>query len=454
MSIDFRLREFFYPVGILRLRHILEQTQWMDSREQEAYRNRLLSQVITHAYENVPYYRRVFDAAGISHRLIRSIQDLDHVPLLTRRLLQNRFDDLIAHNARRFQPVMYRTSGSSGSPVQFYLDRKSNILEFCYYWRHWSWAGYRLGDRVADLGAHYFLSQPRQYDQAFHIQRHTRRLMINSSLISRENITGIAAIFRRFRPLYLKGLASGLYFFALCLQESGISDLQIRAVFSSGELLLPCYRSLIETVFHCKVMDSYGTMERTVAISQCPEGGYHLNTDYGVMELINIEQNTGESYFTGNVVGTSLYNYAMPLIRYEIGDTVEMFTEPQSCVCGRKLPLIRGIRGRNEDKIMTPDGRYITSIFIIPEWIDGLRFVQFVQEKSNTLEVRVIPGEQWNDLSHEKLMMYLRRMTGKEMSICIRCITDKDVIRDRSGKCRVVISRLDHVSGPVLKTTQ
>ncbi len=442
MSIEFRFRDFFHPVGILRLRRILERTQWMAPDDLEAYQSRLLRQLIHHAYDRVPYYRQVLDKSGVSPGAIRSRTDLKRLPQLSRQTIRDRFDDLTAKDADKHYAVMTRTSGTSGTPIRFYLDRQANILEFCYYWRHWSWAGYRLGDRTADLGAHYFLSRAPLHDRPFHIQRHTRRLMLNSSHINRENIRQVADAFRRFRPRFLKGLASALYFLALCLKDSGINDLHLKGVFSTGEMLLNSYRSVIESLFHCKVMDSYGHMERTVAICQCPEGGYHVNSDYGVMEFNPNSAETDTENLTGEIIGTSLYNVAMPLIRYPIGDLVEIYPTPRSCPCGRTLPLIRKIHGRKEDVIVTPDGRHITSIFIIPQWFEGIRFIQFIQEKLDILKVQIVPDTQWDDSGSERLKAVLRRMTGNEMEIHIETIPMDAVIRDTSGKCRIVISEL------------
>ena len=98
-----------------------------------------------------------------------------------------------------------------------------------------------------------------------------------------------AALLRRYRPRFLKGIASALYFFAVFFKQQGIADVTVRGIFSTGEMLLPAQRRLIEEVFGGKVHDSYGHMERTVAIRSAPRGGLHINPEYGILELVDRE---------------------------------------------------------------------------------------------------------------------------------------------------------------------
>ncbi|MCP4634714.1 MAG: hypothetical protein GY855_17430, partial [candidate division Zixibacteria bacterium] len=229
------------------------------------------------------------------------------------------------------------------------------------------------------------------------------------------------------------------------LKEAGITDISFNAIFSVNDALTPKFRSLAESVFNCKLLDSYGHMEGAVAISQCLQGGYHVNSDYGLLEFQNSQpsgtDNTStEKTYKGQAVGTSLYNLAMPFIRYEVGDDIEYFTKPVSCSCGRSLPLVKAIHGRSEDTIITPDGKFITSLFIVPEFTEGARFVQFIQESRTSLKVNVVPDESWNDLQEETMSYYIEKLIGKNMSFHISRITKDDIIVDSSGKIRTVIS--------------
>ncbi|MBN2845554.1 MAG: phenylacetate--CoA ligase family protein [Deltaproteobacteria bacterium] len=444
MAIDFRIRDFFYPYDIYKLRQTFEQTQWLPPEELQAYQEKRLTLTINHAYKHVPYYRRLFEKTGLRPQDIQKADDLKKLPLLSKDTIRKEGQKLVADNAKRYHPVSFKTSGTTGTPVEFCLDKSARILEFVYYWRHWSWAGYRLGDRFAELGSFYFLNRERLNDAVSSWQPHLRRLMLNSGQIAVFRARELAAAIRKYRPKYLKGAASTVYFLALCLKEAGINDISFKAIFSVNEVLTPQYRSMAEAVFNCPVLDSYGHMEGTVAISQCLEGGYHVNSDYGIMEFNNIKTSSDGDTLLGQAVGTSLYNLAMPLIRYDVGDDIELFAEPRTCRCGRILPLVKLVHGRSEDTIITPEGRFITSMFIVPEFTEGVRFVQFVQESKTDLYINVVPEKEWDDRQEEELAYYVTKLVGTGMKIHIHKVTQHDIVTDASGKIRSVISCVKH----------
>jgi len=442
MAIDFRIRDFLYPAGLCRLRRTFERTQWLADGELRAYQEQRLALVVGHAYARIPYYRRLFQKLGLSPSDIGGINDLKKLPTLSKDGVREAGADLVAEDARRYHPVLYRTSGTSGMPVRIHLDRSANILEFVYYWRHWNWAGYRLGDRFAELGSLFFLNREHLSEAAFSWQPHLRRLMLNSGRLAVRYVDEMAGAIRKCRPRFLKGTASSVYFLALCMKEAGITDISFKAVFSTGEGLTPQYRQLLRTVFDCPVLDSYGHMERTVAISQCMHGGYHVNSDYGLLEFDDLRPLNGEKMVLGRAIGTSLYNMAMPLIRYEVGDDIEIFAETRNCPCGRTLPLVKAVHGRGEDTIVTPDGLYVTSMFIVPELTDGARLVQFIQESESRLHVNIVPGPEWEDPKKQKLAHYVRKLVGATMDLSFDCVTMDDIVTDPSGKIRTVISRI------------
>lgn len=439
MSIDFRIRDFCYPTRIWRLHRQFEQNQWLDRESLRAYQERRLATILKQAVTQVPYYRdRFSDLPGnIDDRL--PLEVLDRLPLLEKRDLSNRFSELEAANSSVYDPRLYTTSGTLGEPIRFYLDRDANSLEFVYYWRHWSWGGFRLGDRFAELGSHFFLARPQLGDRVSYWQPHLRRLLLNDSHLSSGEVRLMADGIRRFRPRFLKGTASSLYFLAMTLQEAGIDDLKFEAVFSTGETLVPLYRRTIEETLHCRVLDSYGHMERTVAVSQCREGGYHVNSDYGILQLVETRPGREEGTIIGKVVGTGLHNLAMPLIRYVVGDEVETALEKEVCPCGRTLPLIRRVLGRTQDVVITPDGRYVTTLFLIPELVDGIRFIQFRQEIPAQLDILVVPNGKWDEQARLRVLNYVDRLVGPSIELRLEMAEDVDRLRDASGKLRVVV---------------
>ncbi len=435
MAIDFRIRDHLHPWAIPRLRRTLERTQWLSPDELDAYRQRRLSRVLRQAWK-VPYYRRLFARHGLVPGDLETVRDLERLPLLTREDLGCGGPSLLAENAWRTSPRWHTTSGTSGAPVRFASDRGSRVLEFCYYWRHWSWAGYRLGDRFAELGSLHFLHRRRQ--EPVDWQPLLGRLMLDSTRLSPGRAVEMAAAIARYRPRFLKGTASALYYFAVSLEDAGAEVRPCAALFSTGEVLAPHYRALLERVFQCPVLDSYGHMERTVAIAQCLDGGYHVQADYGVLELPSIRR-AADGTRLGRVVGTSLYNLAMPLLRYDVGDDVELLPSPRRCSCGRTLPLVKAVHGRSEDTIVTPDGRFLTALFLLPGLAENVRGAQVQQQSATELTLLVVPGPGFSAADRDRLAAIGARLAGSGMRFRVVRARDEDLVSTPSGKRRVVI---------------
>ena len=439
MAFDFRIRDFFYPTELYRMGRSLAQSQWWSSDALETYQMARLRHILHHASRQVPYYRDMFRRHGWRADDFTSLQDLSKIPVLDKFIIREKVDRFRADNYASLSPREYRTSGTTGAAMRFYLDKHARALEFAYYRRHWGWAGFRLGTRFAELGSVFFLNRPRRNTRIFSWQPVLRRLMINSARISYETAPAIAAALRSYRPRFLKGSASTLYALSTCLHHQGIDDLHIRAVFSANEMLTPHFRHRIESTFHCRVLDSYGQMEGVVAISQCPEGSYHVNADYGIME-VDSSSGIGENIPGGRIIGTGLYNMAMPFIRYDTGDTVELFADAPSCPCGRTLPLVKAIHGRSQDIIVTPDGRHVSSLYVLPEFIRGADNIQFIQERQDTLSVLVVTGPGWRDRDDMDLRAHLRRILGDQMKVDIRQVSPEELVMTETGKFRPVIS--------------
>jgi phenylacetate-CoA ligase len=191
-------------------------------------------------------------------------------------------------------------------------------------------------------------------------------------------------------------------------------------------------------------------MERTVAISECPSGGLHVNPEYGVLEMLvrpRVGTPTGEEpVTTADVVGTSLHNLSMPLLRYEVGDVVEVDEDPETCPCGRAMPRVRRINGRQEDAIIAPDGRVITTLFIAFDKVPGIAHWQVIQDESDRLNVFVVRTPAYTPSSEASLLHLIRRFVGPDMRVCLNYLSLEALRRDMPGKFRTIVSRIQQPS--------
>ena len=446
MPIHFRIRDFAYPFSILKLKRIFDRNQWLSEEALYHYQEQRLKQIITHAYENVPYYQDLFKKNNIAPSDIKTIEDLKNIPYLTKDILRDNFDSLIARNAEKFKPNLVATSGATVGRVFFYVDKPSNVLEFVHYWRAWGWAGYRLGDTFAILTPQFFVFIKKNSKAMYHFDPLTRKLTLNSLFISPTYVKEIIQLFRKYKPKFLKGIPSYLYILALVFNEETNHKISFKAIFSQGENLFLHQRELIEKVFSCKVYDSYGHMERTVAISQCPLGTYHIHLDYGILEfeepqLPLVNEDDGDT-FIKEIVGTSLYNYSMPLIRYKTGDYVELNRSLQKCFCEKGFSIVSSIVGREIDVIITRDRRAVTGLFGVFDHTPGILMGQIIQEDIDHLLVKVVPVSQ--NVSHidRILINNIRAFIGPAMSIKIEHTTIDGIRKDKFKKFKAVVSKI------------
>ncbi len=429
MAVEFKIQDFFYPREILGLKLCLDKSQWFTKEDLERFQIQRLKIILNHAYNNVPYYRKLFDGLKLKVQGIKSIQDLTKIPPLSKKILKENFASLTAQNANQFSPRLCRTSGTSGEAAEFYHDRLSNSLEFCYYWRYWSWAGYRLGNPFAEFTLNHFLYK--KTNDVMDYSPLTRRLMLNPAQLSYEKIDLFIAALKKYQPQFLKGSPSSIYIFSHLLAHKDILPVKFKAIFTTGEILLTHQRKKIEDTFNCKILDSYGQMERVAAICQCPMGQYHINSDYGLLELTD-----------GHALGTSLYSFAMPLIRYELGDTFKISDDKAICSCGRGLPLCDALIGRTQDIITTPDGRFLSNIFILFDVLEGVLWSQLIQEENNRFKVKLVKDKNFSNDSFKIFMRQLHDLLGKECIIEIEYLPENNLPSLLSQKYKPVISNI------------
>jgi len=178
MGIDFRMKDFAYPFSILKLKTEFDENQWLSEEALCQYQSARLRQIMTHAYNNVPYYQTLFKKNDILPGDIQTVKDLQIIPFLTKDSLRLNFGSLVAHGVKKYKPKLLSTNGTTGGKVNFYVDKPSNVLEFVYYWRFWNWAGYRLGDTFAELEAESFLFLKKRRSALHYFNYLTKRLAL------------------------------------------------------------------------------------------------------------------------------------------------------------------------------------------------------------------------------------------------------------------------------------
>ncbi|MCK9277414.1 MAG: phenylacetate--CoA ligase family protein [Methanoculleus sp.] len=421
---------------------LLRQSRWWSREELAAYQARALSCLLDHAYENVPYYHRVFEERGLVPGDIQTPGDLALLPFLTKEIVQANLADLKARNYPEAAFEYVRTSGSTGTPMGFYYERGvSRAKEWAFMKTQWDRVGYCFGDRCVILRGHVVdtASSGTYWRRALF----GRWLIMSSHQMTEETLPAYIDRIRKFRPRFIHAYPSTAVILARYMREHGIEPFPtVKAVLCGSENLYPWQRSLLAEAFGCRVFSWYGNSEQTVLAGECEESThYHIFPEYSIVELIGRDGLPVEGPGAmGEVVATNLTNFVCPLIRYRTMD-VAVATEKQ-CPCGRQYPLLEKVEGRLQEFIVTRSGHLIsvTPINYESGAFENIRQFQMYQEEMGELIMKVVRKPTYTEEDTQQLTRELRWQLGDEVNVHVRFVDE--IPRTRGGKFRYLIQKL------------
>ncbi len=405
----------------------LETSQW-NSREQfEELQGRKLRALIRHSYENVPYYRRVFDQLRLKPVDITTPSDLKKLPLLDKATLRNNPHDFVARNISHVRVFPGWTTGTTGTPLNALRSRESIVVENAMLWRQRRLAGLSFRCRkVAVWGTiweNIIVPAHQRVPPFWQINGADNQLLLSYYHMSGVTLSAYIRRLEAFAPEFIEGFPSTLLVLARYLKMVK-KVIPLTAIFTSSEMLYDVHRRELEESFAARVFDLYGQAERVVAATECEHhAGLHINPEYGIFEILNAGEDVPPGMM-GEVVGTGLNNYVMPLIRYRTGDLATMAGKP--CPCGRQMPLLAGIQGRKGDVIRTPDGRIVPGNGLMGAFhgIANIKRSQVVQERLDYVVINLLREDPARQVDTASLRANLSDCLGKDMEIEFRLLEE------------------------------
>jgi phenylacetate-CoA ligase len=424
--------------GATSYRRTLERTQY-DSPETIRHRQFVaLKAILDHAWQTVPYYRDAWQSYGIHPDDVRSLDDLRHIPILTKTDLREQAERLRS-DAYRTQTVFEKTtSGSTGVPLRVFVDEPAMRWKQACTLRSDLWSGYRYGGRIAKVWGNpeyrHFGLKGRLRN--FFVDRAT---YLDTRGIDDARLDAFVETLRRKPPSLLFGHAHSLYLLACHLKRRGIGSIRPDGIISAAMMLHDWQRETIEEVFRTPVTNRYGCEEVSLIASECEvHRGLHLNADSVYAEVVR-DDRFPQTDGGGPLVVTDLCNRAMPLIRYQLGDVV--VPTDRRCPCGRGLPLIEKVVGREADYVLAPDGKLVSGISLTENFalhIPGTAQVQIVQTERTRLTLRIVPDAEFDGHSRDKISALMAETFGTAMRHDVELV-DR-IPQEASGKYRFCIS--------------
>jgi phenylacetate-CoA ligase len=418
----------------------LTKTQWLSNEELSSLQKKKLQSLLEYAYRHVPYYRDLFDKIRFHpSELTGDPASFLKIPTLSKDLVRKNFERLkTTEKGLRRTLMLIKTGGSSGEPLAFLEDANCRNHLVSHFFRYLQWAGWRLGDPRAYIWGRLLAGADARNPIAARVRYWlTNRFSLNAYLLNRESMTGFAARLSQAPGAVLIGYASCLFRFAQFLRESMAQAVNVKAVFSTSEVLYPAQRELIEAVFGCKVFNLYSTEEFGAFACECEfHAGMHLSPESVYLEVLRDGRpvRDGEE---GEFVITNLNSHGFPLIRYEIQDWGRKMT--RQCACGRGLPLIEIVHGRVADLFKTRDGKIAWGGFAGRMFaVEGVRQYQVIQKTDDLLVARIVADGPIDPKKLEDIQKAARIALGDNVIVKFEFVDN--IPRQSSGKHRYFVS--------------
>jgi phenylacetate-CoA ligase len=414
----------------------LERESW-SAQQWKSWREERLAGLLHRAATQVPYYRAVWRKRRQSgdHR---SWERLEHWPLLDKDAVRTDPRAFLADDASPRAMFCEQTSGTSGKPLTLWWSRKT-VREWyaLFEARCRQWNAVSRKDRWGILGGQLVVPPTSRRPPFWVWNSALRQLYVSTYHLSADFIPYILDALCRYRVDYLFGYSSSLYALALGALRSGRRDWKVRVAITNAEPLYDYQRVAINEAFGCPVRESYGMAEIVAAASECSQGCLHLWPEVGIEEALHDGMATSDEE-PAELVCTGLLNQDMPLIRYRVGDRVSFAKRPVGCGCGRRLPILGRVDGRNSDNLVTKDGR---RIFWLNPILYGLPVIeaQIVQESLGSVRVLYVPNPQHEGDAGRQIRRRLRERMG-EVEVTLEKVSA--IPRSASGKFRLVVCRL------------
>lgn len=415
-------------------RHLKEllKSQYESPKELRSLQLARLNTLLEHARRTVPFY------SDLPKLPLQSIDELSRLPLLEKNDLRKNADQLWS-SKKGYMVRQKTTGGSTGAAVTIRKDCKGMAQELAGTWRGYQWAGIDIGDKQARFWG--VPQEKKDYWRSKLIDLVTNRIRLSAFSFSDEDLAHYVKRLQAFKPVYFYGYVSMIKQLAEFLEkQEQTAILAPKSIVTTSEILSKPDRDQISEVFGCKVYDEYGCGEIGTIAHECEHGSMHITAENLIVEIVD---DTGKPITSGNpgeIVVTDLINFSMPLIRYRIKDYATITSEP--CACGRGLPVLSNIYGREYDILLNSKGEKFHGEFFL-YMIEELKkkctkidAFQIVQNTDLGLKIRI--GASYEE--YKKASCYLdkelRRRFDESIEISFEHVSGID--REPSGKLRVI----------------
>jgi phenylacetate-coenzyme A ligase PaaK-like adenylate-forming protein len=395
-------------------------------------------------------YRREFTHAQLTRILSKASKTLygtsvggslsiKEWPFLEKEVLRRKPLSLLAYSSWRTSSAS--TGGTTGVPVVLYRSLISVAVEQA------SIDGllkkvkiHPTKARIAVLRGD-TIKDPSDTEPPYWKPQGPKRLLFSSHHLKSETIEAYVNELRAFNPNVLMAYPSAVEALSALMIDKGLS-LHIPATLTSSEVLTPKARKLIHRGLNCQIVDHYGQAERVAFAAEIDGGGYYFLPGYAYIELIYSSSEAENDLY--EVIGTPLWNKAMPLVRYRTGDFIRL----QKNLSAKELDKVRygvtaflGIEGRRDDYLVSPDGVRAIGMNHIPRGVKNIIQMQLIQESRKRVRILVVPTSQFSETDSATILANAYSKLPHDMHVTVEPVDQ--LKRTAIGKAPFIIREPD-----------
>ena len=419
---------------------LLESDTW-SADQINRYKEEKLFEIIENAYNNSPYYTKLYNEHGVTPSSFTGLNSLDNFPLITKEMVRENWKGMISRKSNTKDLIPYHTSGSTGKMLDFYWTKYSLQFYWAAVWRGRARFGVHNGTSHLNFTGKIAVPIETTKSPFWRYNKPLNQYLINMQHLTKDKIDYIAQFINEKQFPFFVGYPSIINTLASLIEEGNlVIDHVPDYIFTSAEKIYSNQQNTIERVLKgAKIIEHYGFSENAASASKCSNYNYHEDFELGHLELINTHR-IGDD-MRGSLVATGFTNYAMPFIKYEIGDTAT-FSE-KKCECGLNSQMITEIEGRNGDYVVTPEGAKIMRFDYILKNTNTIKECQIVQRDLGAIVIRIVKRDSYNSKVEESLIKLIREWVSPTIKIKFEYVNE--ISRTKAGKFKMVISEIGKI---------
>jgi len=391
------------------------------------YRDRRLQNMIHHCYETVPYYKRLFDEGGINPNSIRGLDDLHVLPILTKQIVKANYSSFISSAVSESYMKTAHTSGTTGSGFIFRTTQEALCEQWAVWWRYRRSLGIAFGTGNAVFGGQRIVPASQNEPPYWRRIEPANQWYFSSIHESESTLRSYYDFIEKKRIPWIHGYPSSIALLAAFMNDHRLHFSHVEYVTVGAENLLKNQLEQIREAFGVEPKQHYGTAEGVANFSENKEGKLIVDEDYAAVEFLDKGN-------TQKIVGSTLSNYAMPLLRWDLNDLARCEQLPEG------TRIVTNLDGRSEDYILLPNGRRLGRLDHVFKDAMGVREAQIYQHSDYSVEIRIVKSERYGDSDENAIRKVLAEMLGEQVPISFSFV--EEINKTENGKLRFVVSEI------------